>query len=78
MLKKVKLWCGGLTDKGWEVRVLYWQNTVVSVNSASHACVIARLRAKCWQRCVWAGLLSAETTMIRTAETVMMVEGNTG
>ena len=44
--------------------------------SASRAVVLARGQAKRRQRCLWVGLLSAEIVIVRSAETVVVVEGN--
>ena len=45
--------------------------------SPSRAVVLVRERAKRRQGCIWAGLLSAERAIIRSAEVLIEAEGNT-
>ena len=45
--------------------------------SPSRAVVLVRERAKRRQGCIWAGLMSAERAIIRSAEVLIEAEGNT-
>ncbi len=45
--------------------------------SPSRAVVLVRERAKRRQGCIWAELMSAERTIVRSAEVLVLAEGNT-